>query len=280
MNQLEAQPALWSSGNCRANGIDVHFRRTGGDKPPLVGLHGLMGSGACLLPLVQGLEDHLDVVLPDARGHGGSAAPEKGYLYGDLASDVIGLIAKLKLDTPILVGHSMGGMTAAVAACELGTAVSALVLIDPTFINPEWQREVYESDVAADHRQSLQSARDALVDQARSQSPNRSGELIQQLVDARLNTSPNAFEVLTPPNPDWRELIERIQVPILLLIGDRGVVSLETARELQSLNPLLRYDLIPDAGHGLPYDKPSESRAAIWAFLESNDDGQHFGSAR
>lgn len=268
MSKMSERPDVWSSGTCRTNGIDIHYRRTGGDKPPLVVLHGLIGSGACLLPLVHGLADRFDVILPDARGHGGSSAPDKGYLYSDLAGDVVGLVDALKLDAPILAGHSMGGMTAAVAARELGAAARALVLIDPTFISPEWQREVYESDVAADHRLSLQSMRDALIDQARLKNPSRSNELIEHLVDARLHTNLSAFEVLTPPNPDWRELISNIPVPMLLLIGDRGVVSLDTARELQSLNPLLRYELISDAGHGLPYDKPAQAGAVMGTFLE------------
>jgi N-formylmaleamate deformylase len=267
MSNREKHPASWHNGICRANGIDIHYRRTGGDKPPLVALHGLIGSGACLSPLAHALEDRFDVILPDARGHGGSGAPESGYLYSDLAGDVVGLIEELKLEAPILVGHSMGGMTAAVAASELGSAARALVIIDPTFISPEWQREVYESDVAAEHQQLLQTTRDDLVAQARLRSPNRSAELIENLVDARIRTSLNAFEVLTPPNPDWRALIQRIHVPMLLLIGDRGVVSLETARELQTLNPSLRYELIPDAGHGFPYDKPAQSGAAVLAFL-------------
>lgn len=268
MHNNEEHPTRWSSGICYANGVNIHYYRAGGAKPPLVALHGLMGSGACLLSLVQGLEGGFDVVLPDARGHGASGAPEKGYLYDDLVGDVVGLIEELKLEAPILVGHSMGGMTAAVAACELGPAARALVLIDPTFISPEWQREVYESGVAAEHRQSLELKRDHLLDQARARSPDRSTELIEYLVDARLRTNPYAFEILTPPNPDWRELIRRIHVPMLLLIGDRGVVSLDTARDLQSLNALLRCELIPDAGHGLPYDKPEQSCAAIQMFLE------------
>ncbi|WP_443018148.1 alpha/beta fold hydrolase [Sphingobium sp. TCM1] len=49
-------------------------------------LHGLMGSGACLLPLARAVADH-DIILPDARGHGGSSSPPNGYLYSDLAGD-------------------------------------------------------------------------------------------------------------------------------------------------------------------------------------------------
>src|SRR5690606_26745929 len=102
-------------------GISVSYRRRSGEgKPPVVALHGLIGSGACLLPLARVLAG-FDVILPDARGHGESSAPEAGYRYTDLAGDVAGLIEELKLEAPILVGHSMGGMTAAVVASELGS---------------------------------------------------------------------------------------------------------------------------------------------------------------
>ena len=246
------RPVAWYSDTCRANTIDIHYRRAGGNKPPLIALHGLIGSGACLLPLARTLVAEFDVLLPDARGHGASSAPEAGYFYDDLAGDVVGLIEELRLDAPVLVGHSMGGMTAAVAATRLRSAIRALVLVDPTFISPDWQIQVFESGIAAEHERMLQLPRDDLLTHARLRCPDRSAEVIEHLVDARLHTSRRAFEVLTPPNPDWRRLVEPLQVPTLLLVAERGVVSLETARELQGLNPLLRYELIHDAGHGFP----------------------------
>ena len=260
------EDAVWHSGICHANGISVSFRRSGGCKPPLVALHGLIGSGACLLPLARTLAG-FDVILPDARGHGGSSAPSAGYRYSDLAGDVVGLIEELKLDAPILVGHSMGGMTAAVVASELGCLVKAVVFIDPTFLGPELQREVYESDVGAEHQQLLQSTRDDLLTKARHRNPNRSEEVIQYLVDARLQTSMNSFEVLTPPNPDWRVLVQAIQAPTLLVTADRGIVSRETALELLCLNPLVHNQHIADVGHGLPYDEPERLGSLLLPFL-------------
>ncbi|NLR96200.1 alpha/beta hydrolase [Rhizobium sp. P38BS-XIX] len=257
----------WATGNCHVNGVDIHYIRTGGDHPPLVALHGLLGNGACLAPLACSLENSFDVVLPDARGHGKSSAPSIGYSYSDLAGDVAGLMKELKLRAPILLGHSMGGMTAAVVAANLGRSIAGLVLVDPTFISPEWQREVFESDIAGDHRRSLMSERAELLAQARLRHPTRSTEVRECLVDARLQTCISAFEVLTPPNPDYCELVQHISAPILLVIGDRGVVSLETASKLQALNPLLRYETIADVGHGIPYDKPAHLGAAILPFL-------------
>jgi N-formylmaleamate deformylase len=267
MTEYGTSLANCTSGRCQANGIDIHFLRTGGAKPPLVALHGLIGNGACLSPLACTLEGDFDVILPDTRGHGKSSAPISGYSYPELAADVIGLIEKLELDAPILLGHSMGGLTAAVVASRLGSNISALVLLDPTFISPEWQREVFESNVATEHEQLLALARLDLLAQAHRRSPNRSAEMIQHLVDARLQTSLSAFEVLRPPNPDYRELVQLVQAPTLLVIAEKGVVSLATANELQRLNPLVCHELISGAGHGLPYDEPSRLGEIVLSFL-------------
>jgi pimeloyl-ACP methyl ester carboxylesterase len=259
----------WIRGTCTANGIDIHYLRTGGDKPALIALHGLTGSGACWTPLARALEDRCDVVMPDARGHGASSAPGHGYGYRDLADDVIGLVAALGLAAPVLLGHSMGGMTASLVASELGTAIRGVILADPTFLSPERQREVDASDVAAQHRRLLGQDRSEVLDQARQRHPHRSIELLELVTEARLQTATRAFEVLTPPNPDFRALVSAISVPMLLVIGDNGVVSVETAREMQELNHRLRYELIPDAGHGLPYDRPDQFAAAVGSFLET-----------
>src|SRR5579862_9539596 len=76
--------AGWTTGTCEANGIDVHYLRTGGEKPPVILLHGLMTSGACWSPLARTLEENYDVIMPDARGHGYSGVPDHGYSYHDL----------------------------------------------------------------------------------------------------------------------------------------------------------------------------------------------------
>lgn len=163
----------------------------------------------------------------------------------------------------------MGGMTAAAVAGQLGSAVSGVILIDPTFISPDRQRAVFESDVAEEQRRSLASSRSDLLAQARRRNPHRSAEILECLVDARLQTSLSAFEVLTPPNPDYREFIRSISTPTLRVISDKGIVSLGTARELRKLNPLLRYELITNGGHGLPYDQPERLGARITSFLRS-----------
>lgn len=259
----------WTKRVCRANGIDIQYLRTGGAKPPVVLLHGLTGSGACWTPVARALESDYDVVMPDARGHGGSSAPADGYRYDDLACDVIALINALGLSAPVVLGHSMGGMTAAVVASRAAADVRGVILVDPTFLSPERQREVYESDAAEQHRQLLRREKSDVLAELRSRHPRRSPEMVELIASARLTTCENAWDVLTPPNPDYEQLVRSIDAPILLVLADAGVVSLDTARTLQTLNSQVRIELIRDAGHGVHYDQPERVEAVVKPFLRS-----------
>jgi pimeloyl-ACP methyl ester carboxylesterase len=257
----------WHHGFCETNGISIHYLRTGGAKPPVVLLHGLMGSGACWAPLARTLEGEFDVVMPDLRGHGDSSAPHHGYRYDDHASDIVGLLRSLGLSRPVLLGHSMGGMTAAVVASRGAGLLRGLILVDPTFLSPERQREVHESDVAEQHRRALGLPKSDLVAQARARHPRRSPELVELQAEARLKTRLAAFDVLTPPNPDHRDVVSAIDVPSLLVIGDSPVVTLEMATELRGLNPRVRIEQVKDAGHGLPFEQPERLAEVVASFL-------------
>jgi pimeloyl-ACP methyl ester carboxylesterase len=268
----------WTTGICRANGMDIHYLRTGGDKPPVVLLHGLMTSGACWTPLARVLEEDYDVIMPDARGHGNSSVPNHGYYYDNLATDVLSLIEALKLTHLVLLGHSMGGMTAAVAASRNSQRLRGLVLVDPTFLTPERQQEVYTSDVATQHRHILGRSKEDFLAELRIRHHHRPLELIELFAEARFQTSLHAFEILTPPNPDYRQLITTLSVPTLLVIGGTGgIVSPALAAELAELNPYLKIAQIAEAGHAIPYDQPDRFSTITRNFLsEEREKTQSF----
>lgn len=259
----------WMTGTCEVGSASIHYQRTGGAGPPVILLHGLTGSGSCWNPLARALESEFDVVMPDARGHGKSSTPLHEYRYDDHASDVVGLIRELRLSAPVLLGHSMGGMTAAVVASQIGGLVGGIILTDPTFLSPQRQREVRDSDVAEQHRRLLTRSKEDLLADLRIRHSHRSPEILELLAEARLQTRISAFDVLTPPNPDYRDLVKTICVPTLFVIGDAPVVSIETARELQDINSRVRVEQIQSAGHGVPYDQPERFAAVVRSFLLS-----------
>jgi pimeloyl-ACP methyl ester carboxylesterase len=259
----------WSTAICETNGINIHYTRTGGNKPPLILLHGLMTNGVCWTVLARTLENEYDVIMPDARGHGNSSVPNYGYRYEDHANDVEGLINALRLSAPFLLGHSMGGMTAAVVASRKPNILRGLILADPTFLNPKVQREVRDSDVADRHRRILNMSLNEIVAEARVRHPRRSAETLELFARARLQTSMSAFDVLTPPNPDYKKLVSKIEVPSLIVFGDKGVISSVVAQELQRLNPIFQIEQIREAGHALHLDQPERFADVIKSFLRS-----------
>ncbi len=262
--------AGWTTGTCKANGIDLSYIRTGRNKPPVVLLHGLMLNGACWTPLARTLEEDYDVVMPDARGHGNSSSPDHGYRYDDLAADAISLIDALGLVNPVLLGHSMGGMTAAVVTSRNPKRLRGLVLVDPPFLTPQLQREVHESDVADQHRRILNRPKEDFLAEMEGRHSRRSREVIELFVQARYQTRIQAFEVLTPSYPDYMQLISTLDVPSLLVVGDVGsIITLEMAAELAGLNQRLEVVQIQGAGHAVPYDQPERFSAVVQTFLRS-----------
>jgi pimeloyl-ACP methyl ester carboxylesterase len=161
-------------------------------------------------------------------------------------------------------------MVAAVVASRNPELLRGLILADPTFLSPKVQREVRDSDVADQHRRYLTMSLADLVAEARNRHPERSLDTIQLIARARLQTSLTAFDVLTPPNPDYTQIVSAIEVPILLVIGGpAGVVSPAVAADLQHLNPRLQVEQIPEAGHGLHYDQPGRFAVIVKSFLRS-----------
>ncbi len=259
----------WISSICETNCINTHYLRTGGNKPPLILLHGLMANGACWTDVAQALEDEYDVIMPDARGHGKSSVPHEGYQYETLANDVVDLIEALRLSFPIVMGHSMGGMTAALLASQKRKPLRGIILADPPFLSPEVQREVYEGDTIEQQRQFLSRSFDDILTDAKERQPHRSLDILKRVNQARYQTSLAPFEILKPPNPDYTQLVRNIDVESLLVIADKGIISEKMADELKSLNPKLEVGMITEAGHGLHYDQPEQFAAVVQSFLRS-----------
>lgn len=258
---------------CRVNGVDLFYRRTGGDKPPLVLLHGLMTSGACLIPLVRQLEAEYDVIIPDMRGHGQSSSPKQGYDYDTLSTDVSCFIEVLHLQKPILVGHSMGGMTAALMAARKPNSFFGLVLIDPPFLTTtQLHKGVLESDVVIQHQQILNRSLEDVLAERLKMNKSRSPEILKYLVEARFQTCIEALEILSLPSPNYFEVINMLQIPGLLVIGGKGsVISLEEAVRLARMNTFLQVAQIAHVGHGIPFDDPEALAGHIQDFIFSLD---------
>lgn len=107
-------------------------------RPKLVLLHGMGGTGKLWRPLATALEDSVDMLCPDQRGHGKSKlepsqAPFGPYDPLTMGADVQRLLENLDFRPTWLLGHSMGVRTALGLAKQFPKSVEGLILIDLGF---------------------------------------------------------------------------------------------------------------------------------------------------
>lgn len=260
----------WAEGQVTANGIATHYLRTGGGRPPVVLLHGLTDNGACWTSLARELAADYDLIMPDARGHGRSAVPATGYSAEDRAADAIGLIDALGLERPALIGHSMGGLTAALVAAIAPGRISGAILEDPAFLEPEARADSGRLEWPAQHAATLALSEEELIARGRAENPRWAPDTFTTWARAKLETSLKAFDWFDLPPDDFRAIVARIGAPALLVTGEPAlgaIISADVAAELRALNPLLRVAHVAGVGHCIRYEQPAQFTALVRAFL-------------
>ena len=107
-----------------------------GEGPAVVLLHGLTASRRYVVMGSSALRrSGHRVVSYDARGHGASSpapAPD-GYSYAELCGDLTVVLDTLEIDRGVVVGVSMGALTALRLTLDLPERVGAIVAITPAF---------------------------------------------------------------------------------------------------------------------------------------------------
>ena len=122
----------WASGApgtgqyARVNGINLYYE-THGTGRPLVLLHGGLGSGEMFGPILPALAERHQVIAPDLQGHGRTADIDRPIDVRLMADDIAALIGHLGLETPDVVGYSLGGGVALHTAARHPDAVGRLV---------------------------------------------------------------------------------------------------------------------------------------------------------
>jgi pimeloyl-ACP methyl ester carboxylesterase len=110
------------------NGLHMYFEIHGTGRP-LVLLHGGLGSGSMLGPVVPQFAANHQVILADLQGHGRTADIDRPLSIQLMADDIAALIKHLHLDRPDIVGYSLGGGVALFTAAKYPELVGRLVVV-------------------------------------------------------------------------------------------------------------------------------------------------------
>jgi N-formylmaleamate deformylase len=256
----------WYDGNVTSNGLKIHYYRTGGDKPQVVINHGAGDDGLCWTRVVKEMEKEYDVIMPDARGHGKSASGKGDYSTRQRVMDLIGLIQALKLDRPVVGGHSMGADTSMHLAADHPQLTRGVFLEDPPIILPGEIFGTGEQTLKAEDIGKMMAKfmrmfklmpRFIGVRLARKASPTYPDDEINPWIDSKKRVSFDFLKSMPTMEMDVSapfEVFRKITAPVLLFIGDNekmSIVSQSTAEEAARVNNKIQVVHLKGASHDI-----------------------------
>jgi pimeloyl-ACP methyl ester carboxylesterase len=218
----------------------------------------------------------------DQRGHGDSEwEPTADYSFESQIRDIEGLIEKLKLQRPLLVGHSMGGFAAIGYAMRHASTMAGLALVD---VGPELNMDGGQRIRAFLSQDRELDSVDEFVERAMAFNPMRNPALLRRSLLHNLRRLPNGrWTWKHDPNrmsagfADERierakqilEEIHKISCPTLVMRGARSdVFTDENAQKFAKALPHGRWIKVENAGHTIQGDNPRGLLEVLHPFLK------------
>ena len=266
-------PAGWSDGYVLANGIRIHYWRTGGDKPPLVLAHGSSDDGLCWTNLAKEFQDQFDIIMFDARGHGLSDPPKPSDAPDVQVEDLAGLIKELKLTKPILMGHSMGSASVAHFAAKYPDVPRAVILEDPALVRPATPSTT--SPVTPETRRANiltrnNTSEEALVAGCMKNSPKWGRSECEFWAPSKRRNHPDTALLCRGKRPPMSELFPKITAPTLILKADADAALKKQNEQVASQLKNGKIVHITGAGHNVRREGKEQTVQVLKAFFSGS----------
>ncbi|MDP9096143.1 MAG: alpha/beta hydrolase [Pseudomonadota bacterium] len=243
-----------------------------GEGVPILFLHGIGGGGPVFAPQLAHFGKRYRAIAWDMPGYANSA-PLPLVTMEALAASLAGFIQALKLDRPILVGHSLGGMIVQRLLAASPHAARAVVLsqTSPVFggRDPAWAAEFIASKLGPlDSGHSMETLAPEAIREAIGEGADPAGVAAAVASFGAVPESTYRDMVLAMPGFDQREALGRIAVPTLVLAGSLDQMAPPAGCErMAGRIPGARYVVLERAGHLAHAEQPGAFNAALDEFL-------------
>jgi pimeloyl-ACP methyl ester carboxylesterase len=238
------------------NGLQLYYEVRGSGRP-LVLLHGgLLTIDLNFGPLLERLAASRQVIAVELQGHGHTADTGRAMTIEALAGDVVALLDHLAIAEADLFGFSLGGLVAYAVALGAPTRVGKLIVASADAHRPPGRASAPLDNDRMPTPGDFQAWRDAY--DAVAPDPAHFDEFA-----AKTSTMVHEF-------PGWTDdELRSLQVPTLLIFGDRDFSPLPDVVEMFGLLPNAQLAVLPGTTHVGVIRRPSEVFALITPLLDA-----------
>ncbi len=239
-----------------ANGATIDYADTGGDRPPLVLIHGWLETWEALAPEIEWLRGDFRVLAPTRRGYGRSGPKPRDYprdFYRRDAEDLAAWLDALGVSGAHIVGYSDGGEVALLVPIlrpDLARSVAvwgAVGHFTPD-LRPRVQRN-YPATWVDERTRALHG-------------PEHIDGMVLGWVTAMKQIIDSGGDVSFG-------MADRIACPLLLMLGrDDTLNPVALGREFVDRTPHGRLAVF-DCGHAIHREQPEAFRATLGEFLRA-----------
>ncbi len=246
-----------------------------GQGPAIVWAHGFAGSARNWRPQVRALQSAYRVVVYDARGHARSFAPEEASSYSALhfVDDLEEVVDGCGDPSPVVGGLSMGAATVLQWAIQHPGGARALILAAFPADVGSGRGVSASAEAFADliEAEGIEAAGARFAWGPGSGLDERGAALVRQ---GFLEHPPHGLahtlrEYLgrRAPLASHAAALERLLLPVLVVVGERDEASRPTCEWLAQTLPRGELMEIPDAGHVVNLARPDAYNEAVTGFL-------------
>ncbi|MDX1467744.1 MAG: proline iminopeptidase-family hydrolase [Acidimicrobiia bacterium] len=259
----------------------------GGDRLPLVTLHGGPGFPSISLQPLEALATDRPVVFYDQLGCGNSDRPEDESLWAvdRFVDELESLLDHLGYDEVHLLGHSWGTLLALEFYLAHPGRVASIVMVGPWFSTPRWIADCgrlisgMPPELRAIHANPDATEKDIelLNTEFRKRHILRLDEAPDAMKEAREGFGLPVYNAMWGPNEftstgtlkdyDRTNDLTKVEVPVLFVCGRHDEATPESATYFASLVPEAQLHVLEEASHFPFLEQPDEFLEAVGDFL-------------
>ncbi len=259
--------------NAASRNVNLEWREAGSGKP-LILLHAFPLNSAMWGKQLAGPPPGWRLIAPDLRGFGGSPdADDAVYTMDLMAGDVLALMDRLQLRSPVICGISMGGYVALEMWRQHPDRVRALILAD-TRAGPDSPEAARARERLAQRveKEGIDVVIETMLPKLLSTTTRYHNKGIVSAVAAMMKEAgPGAIARTLrgmAARRDSEPLLRTISVPGLVVVGAEDVITGRGQSEFLARSiPGAWLETIDDAGHLPPMERADEFNRVVKTFL-------------